>query len=285
MKKINHFLELFSPCRFLNRRGQHLMEYTMVLTLVVATVITMGPYVIRAWNASLKGWEDSAEDSFRDPLQEAPDDIQLPYCTCEDWIEGACGAGPCTDFERYYMRPCSPAGCSNQERCVLDCDCCTYIAYQCGVSAAAHPCEDGYRLYSVQCCDQASPHWECIYDVDCVFICVNPFPPTPAEAYKYGDVCEDDTVDLTGDMLWIAVDGDVPGPDGCTDTRKCQQKCADGFEPSAGNASCECPGDYIDNGSACVCDWQYGYVEQSVCGNTACGQNGCSAGRCSDRPF
>jgi hypothetical protein len=41
----------------------------MVLSiLIMAGIIIGGPYVIRSWNAQVKGWEDSVVDSMNDPL-------------------------------------------------------------------------------------------------------------------------------------------------------------------------------------------------------------------------
>lgn len=50
------------------RRGQHTLEYMILLTLIMAGIIIGGPYVIRSWNAQIKGWEDSVVDSMTDPL-------------------------------------------------------------------------------------------------------------------------------------------------------------------------------------------------------------------------
>lgn len=60
------------PPRFNNRNGQHTLEYMILLTLIMAGIIIGGPYVIRSWNAQVKGWEDSVIDSLNDPLVEAP---------------------------------------------------------------------------------------------------------------------------------------------------------------------------------------------------------------------
>ena len=50
------------------RRGQHLLEYMVLSILIMAGIIIGGPYVIRSWNAQVKGWEDSVVDSMNDPL-------------------------------------------------------------------------------------------------------------------------------------------------------------------------------------------------------------------------
>ena len=47
-------------------RGQQAMEYIVLMTLIMAGIIISGPYVIRSWNANLKGWEDSVVDSMNE---------------------------------------------------------------------------------------------------------------------------------------------------------------------------------------------------------------------------
>ena len=46
-----------------NPRGQSIIEYSLLLLIVMAGIIVMGPYLIRSWNANAKGWEDSVTDS------------------------------------------------------------------------------------------------------------------------------------------------------------------------------------------------------------------------------
>lgn len=56
----------------LNRKNaQNSLEYLILLTLIMAGIIIGGPYVIRSWNAQMKGWEDSVVDSMTDPLLES----------------------------------------------------------------------------------------------------------------------------------------------------------------------------------------------------------------------
>ncbi len=274
MRTIKDFLKRFFLPRFFDRYGQHIMEYTLVLTLVIAAVITMGPYVIRAWNANLQGWEDSAQDSMKDPLVEAPNDIQLPYCECSDWFDNGCGGGTsCLGTQRFWSRMCTPAGCANPEKCEYDDVCCIYYnPLGCGVNGTP-PCPDGKMRITEECGDNG-PHPFCQDDPSCVFICENDF-----SGYQYGDQCTGDDVGLSASMVWVA----VAETTGCDDTRKCQWQCAHGFEPSSGGALCTCPTTYYDSGSACLCDYQYGYAEHGSCGSGGCAQGSCGAGQCYDR--
>jgi uncharacterized protein (UPF0333 family) len=55
--------------KFQSRKGQNIIEYSLLLVLVIIAIMVMGPYVIKSWNAHIKGWEDSALDSMYDPFE------------------------------------------------------------------------------------------------------------------------------------------------------------------------------------------------------------------------
>lgn len=57
--------------RTINKTGQHIIEYSVVVILVSVGIIIMGPYVVRSWNAYVKGLEDSVEESLVDPINTA----------------------------------------------------------------------------------------------------------------------------------------------------------------------------------------------------------------------
>ena len=118
------------------------MEYTMMLAAIIAAVIIMRPYVIRSWNAQVKGWEESTYDSYHDTFVEAPP-IGLEGCNCEDTWECVlerprqcfCGATisasgdynppglTCPMFQQLETRDCTPRGCERDEntaRCILN---------------------------------------------------------------------------------------------------------------------------------------------------------------------
>ena len=63
-------MDIFRKIKGIN--AQHTIEYVILLTLIMAGIIIAGPYVIRSWNANLKGWDDSVRDSLQDQLLEAP---------------------------------------------------------------------------------------------------------------------------------------------------------------------------------------------------------------------
>ncbi|MDP8211756.1 MAG: hypothetical protein P9X22_00510 [Candidatus Zapsychrus exili] len=60
--------------------GQQSIEFTTLIILATIGVLVMGPYVIRSWNANIKGWEDSVRDSFNDPLIESETIPDIPGC-------------------------------------------------------------------------------------------------------------------------------------------------------------------------------------------------------------
>ena len=77
-----------------SQNAQHTLEYMILLTLIMAGIIIGGPYVIRSWNAQMKGWEDSVVDSMTDPLTGAPPNI-VPITGCDFVSWGSCGFGGC----------------------------------------------------------------------------------------------------------------------------------------------------------------------------------------------
>ncbi len=110
----------------LNKKGQNLLEYSTLLILVMSGIIIMGPYVIRSWNAHVKGWEDSVSDSQQDPLEFSNStETEAPECTCRigrpvppcastDTSVPCCGTGGCGETESlismkiYEPRNCIP---------------------------------------------------------------------------------------------------------------------------------------------------------------------------------
>ena len=190
---MSQFLRKFLIFR-LNHKGQHVMEYAMILTAIIAAIIVMRPYVLRSWNAHVKGWEDSVYDSYHDRLIDAPEDsIRIEGCNC-NWEDRECGAtsGPttrpprrtCGELERLQIKVCFPQGCENSPLNLQDtanCDprpiepcCVTQISprnapfnpqVHCGVNAGCGDCEIKLER---QCSDPrleiAQPPW-CSADI------------------------------------------------------------------------------------------------------------------------
>lgn len=59
-----------------NKKAQSVIEYSLLIILVTAGVLVMSPYMIRSWNANMKGWEDSVTDSLmEDAVRNGTTDI------------------------------------------------------------------------------------------------------------------------------------------------------------------------------------------------------------------
>ena len=111
------------PTKLSHKSAQHILEYMILLILIMAGIIIGGPYVIRSWNAQMKGWEDSAIDSMNDPLAEAPiGSVPLTGCDAGSWNSGPCGPASssvdcagrtanCSSRYKIFTRTFSPGGC------------------------------------------------------------------------------------------------------------------------------------------------------------------------------
>ena len=123
----------------MSQKAQQTIEYSVILGLIAAGIIIMGPYVIRSWNANVKGKEEAVLDSISDPLLEDPEPkIDLPSCDCSDWegtVPDDCGIDPCKETELKETRTnCQPPGCEAEHpeykygRCKPNSGCCTVPA-------------------------------------------------------------------------------------------------------------------------------------------------------------
>jgi len=185
------------------KEGQHTIEYAVLMILIMAGIITMGRYVIRSWNANLKGWEDSAIDSMEDPLIEVSPP-PLPACTSGDWIELGCGIGfvnvctgnltSCPQTSITSRQSYAPPGCQcpQSDAAAIECvanDCCceTPVATGCGTtpgdssppactSTGLSPpnpgggCPPGFMGYSVLC--GSGTYYGCKPDASCLIKCL-----------------------------------------------------------------------------------------------------------------
>src|SRR3989338_9151803 len=162
--------------------GQNVVEYSLLITLVIGGIIIMRPYVIGSWNANLKGWEDSVEDSFNDPLQWTNETGLRPdECTCA-YISvcphpPCCGMGGCGPQQSSQIYTCYPQGCESQPpQCTNDPGCCEPTAQgECGVNEVGNPqlpsgCPDGQRAIGYSCGGEGAPsQWGCTPALTCVF--------------------------------------------------------------------------------------------------------------------
>ncbi|HQP10785.1 MAG TPA: hypothetical protein PKV41_05315, partial [Candidatus Omnitrophota bacterium] len=286
--------------RFLekNTKGQHAMEYVILLTLVMAGIIMGGPYVVRSWNANIKGWEDSAKDSLQDPLlTSAQDSVSLPGCNAaEDWSNMGCGESGisvidactgqlfnCDPEEVIQTLSYSPAGCQCHKvpipsylrcRTIAGAGCCSHWDLDdddnpnlvedpsiddCGINAEPD-CPNGeYRR--TRTCDGGTVVTECNEAEVCKFHCQT--PPIVVGTY-YDEICPGDDADLVNNTTHYS----LVNQGACTDDLKCEFQCITGSQVSADGNQCEyVPGCGLCYSTKTAGDPCYAYNDNSL----ACG--------------
>ncbi|MDP2653368.1 MAG: hypothetical protein Q8Q08_04985 [Candidatus Omnitrophota bacterium] len=210
-------------------KAQVSLEYMVILTLIVAGIITGGPYVIRSINARFHFIDDQVQDSLREEIKQSSEtNFPLPTCECQDFVAGACGdtasAGNCPggtpekpccgDYQRFKKKPCFPVGCELVmpmgiiEVCENDSTCCTeYLPNGCG--STDPPCDA-----AIPCCrNQAIKTRTCDFgnvtesicaapnaDPLCNFSCTGVVP-------NHTEVCPDDLLQLDDDTEYSVATG------------------------------------------------------------------------------
>jgi hypothetical protein len=239
-----------------NKRGQHFLEYSVLLVSIMAGIVIAGPYVIRSWNALLKGYDTDVRDSFTDPLMTAPS--EPTGCACEEeWLDGICGAGECSPYQKYQYRICYPFDCDVSQRCVDDPTCCPWSNDRCGgTNCDGSKCEASEMRQTTTCspdpavCGGPVPMQErCVADYPMCSLCTGTFDP---RFYCQQQLCVDDIKDVDPPIPFEAVTA-------CTN-RKCEFLCIPPFIPSEpDHERCVCPdgtdGIPMDTDSNChTCD-------------------------------
>ncbi len=259
-------LKFFRKSR--NVGGQSMVEYALLITLMLAGVMVMGPYVIRSWNANVKGWDDSYRDSFQEPITAAPPAGFDVSCQCQHQdpcsSPPCCGFGTCGETEDSDVFSCNPISCgTGNDICTPNINCCStpvpgVVPDECGTLAdttTGVPCTDTEvpgRYY----CGGEDPNNPtrivCLYNGNCDFRCLN--PPDPVANPEFApDICPQDDLNLPFDINITFVEpGKCSAPIGSAP--KCQWECTGAFVPGFGATSCECPtGSYNDSGT-CIID-------------------------------
>ncbi|MBI5149175.1 MAG: hypothetical protein HZA28_00175 [Candidatus Omnitrophica bacterium] len=132
------------PAKLARKDAQHSLEYVILITLIMAGVILGAPYVIRSWNAQIKGWEDSVRDSMTDPLEESPDVLpSIVSCSPDPWAAVGCAMNAtdsagitwnCSATQFLQTRTYTPLNCElgiiptpdpNTVQCLTHTCCCT----------------------------------------------------------------------------------------------------------------------------------------------------------------
>lgn len=256
--------------------GQSIIEYSVVIILVAASLITMGPYVQRSWNAHVKSLEDSVSDSQNDPLIQAAveGDIIVDRCLCayEKDINcltidpnvtpnACCGIAPCNPYQAAETWNCIPNNCAPPPggaavQCYEAAGCCDawVNTLNCGSDATNAPppsldgtCPDGQMEQTHLCGNEAGAGtiqtWRCNPDFACNYSClVTPDPPAPL----FADLCIDSSNIPDDERLAQADNGTriLVATGSCTDGTKCEYECMSSFFPT-GAADCRCaPGKF-----------------------------------------
>ena len=89
------------------KRAQSLIEFTVLIVLVLAGIILMGPYMIRSINAHMKSWQDSVASSLHEQV------------SCVPIKDGFCGCGETA--EKDPTEHCPPSCICGQNGCQADC--------------------------------------------------------------------------------------------------------------------------------------------------------------------
>ena len=208
---------------FTSRKGQNIAEYSLLIILVLAGVLVMGPYVTRSWNGIMKGHTDAVKDSYRDPLDPAPPGAIIVDCECTPAADQlprgcfqapCCGQAGCQENEAALVQLCTPSGCAPAAvNCTPDPNCCTTPVEE------PFPGSCGYELGWPRCPDLDGDGTR-----DC---CVPPGGSCPdGSCIRHGNCCPG------GQALATYRCGAGPIEYRCIDSTNCEYHCTAGGVPT-----------------------------------------------------
>ncbi|MBL8013035.1 MAG: hypothetical protein JNN05_04230 [Candidatus Omnitrophica bacterium] len=252
-------------------RAQSILELVAMIMFIASVIFIGGPTIIRGVNAHFKIWDESVQDSFSDPLHQAPISSVngIPTnCVCDTPIGGPgtrCSLGPCPNTQRLVTTLCNPVGCGTtigitEEQCIDDPACCDIYrdTSVCGTGGAAPDCPVGQRVTQRLCgsgisrfgCRPDSAGTQIDGNVSCTPHCIGTFNLNETEAASRPSVpiiCPGDNVgpfggpfiqDASGvGMALTFVGGDVfecnhpPAPG---PNKKCEVYCIPSYRPWVG---------------------------------------------------
>jgi hypothetical protein len=164
-------------------KGQSIVEYALIASLVIFGIVFMGGYVLRSINAHFKLWDEGVQDSFSEFINQSQNVPVLNVdCQCSQ-VNGTCGCNtagcPCPSNEREIDTVCSPQACNGGpgSSCVMDLSCCgAPVPVGCGTvptnftpAPPAPPnttnCYFGQQIYQAQCGNTITV--TCVNDPNC----------------------------------------------------------------------------------------------------------------------
>jgi|GEM_PF-2038755 len=198
------------------KKGQSMIEYGTMATLVMVGILLMGPYVVRSINAFFQAIDDDIRDSVTEEISQGPSEgYGLPSgCTCtpplgSPLLDAVCGTGPCCGgggcaaWQKLQVRTCDPPDCEKSVyaaegvpvqmfNCVNENACCTpwVETGNCGANAAPSTghtpggCPAGEKEYRRQC---GPPQVPPVYEYACQGTCSS--GPAPCPPVLPGAVC------------------------------------------------------------------------------------------------
>ena len=223
-----------------NKQGQNIIEYVLLITLIIVSVMVVGPYVIRSWNANLKGYEDSVTDSFQEPLRKAPPGNIEDECVCQnDQLPPGCTTPPCCGMsgcgatEDTRVTTCNISGCPKPPpTCVVDDACCSApnpasVPENCGTQGC-----DADQVPAYYHCGSEEPdsRFECQSHIQCINQCQNLPTINPSNINPgLGVQCLGDFTGLTENSInaSFVIAGNCSA--GYGTSPKCQWQCAPTF--------------------------------------------------------
>lgn len=128
----------------LHNKGQSVLEYVLLATIVIIGIIIGGPLLLKSVQGYFKLTDETVQDATSENITSAPvTGIAAPNCKCSTttnavpspltldaldaagWSKGVCGVGLHDATQRYYYRTCSPMKCAQEEIWLSDPTCCT----------------------------------------------------------------------------------------------------------------------------------------------------------------
>lgn len=251
--------------------AQSTLELIAMILFIAATIFIGGPTIIRGINAHFKLWDDSVQDSYNDPLKQAPQQNLPADCQCDPPMGGPglrCGISPCLPTERLETILCNPVGCGaalgiNENYCVDDPTCCDiYLDTNlCGTGGPSPDCPLGERV-TQRACGSSTSQFGCRVDTNptsidgnpsCVPHCIGSYHPNEGAAASnplLPVICPGDDTNVTG-AVWVQYIGGIGIP--ITQLGRTVAVCSHPPSPLPDN-KCEtyCLPGYIPSGIGCT---------------------------------